>query len=197
MECVSPIIESPSDCDYIVHQFWKAIKASHTPARSPSCGTHVYVAPLGRAFTLAELKKIAFACCYYEPYVVSCIPRERRDLDYCQRNSHRADKMGRLVRSRSSAAINTIASEIRGVTGRQGLIRYIQGGLGHESRRAIWNFQNTQDGHKGTIEFRGGRQMLGPHRTIRWINFAISFVLMALHEVSNAKHAFVHSLTTV
>jgi len=59
----------------------------------------------------------------------------------------------------------------------------MHGTLAADRRAVLWNFRNLV-GDKGTIEFRDGRQMLGHHRTIRWINFVITFALMAIQEVS-------------
>jgi hypothetical protein len=182
MECVSPILKSSDNYSYIIERLWQAIKTSHHVKTTATCGTHIHVAPRTRAFQLSEARKIAFACSYYEPYVVSCLPTERRDHRYCKRNSNVAGRMGDLYRMRSSNALARIAADIKGLDHFGSLIDYMQGGRDGAHRRVIWNFQNLQG--TGTIEFRGGKQMHGPNRTIRWINFAIAFILMALHEVS-------------
>jgi len=182
MECVSPILKSSNDWQSDIGQFWNAIRASHTVVRNQRCGTHVHIAPRTRQFSIEEAKKIAFACCYYEPYIVSCLPTDRRDNKYCRRNSQVAvERMGALFQQRTSKSLGIIAEDIRNIQDFEALIQYMHGTLAANRRTVLWNFQNLV-GDKGTIEFRGGRQMLGHHRTIRWINFVITFALMAIQE---------------
>lgn len=45
----------------------------------------------------------------------------------------------------------------------------------------MWNFDNV-DGI-GTIEFRGGPGLQSKSETIRWILFAVGFILLAIEEV--------------
>jgi len=180
MECVSPKLKSSDNYSYVIERVWEAIKNSHQVTSTTTCGTHVHVAPQTRTFHLNEVRKIAFACCYYEPYIISCLPVGRRENKFCKRNSNIAGRMGGLLRSKRSQALARIAADIQELYGFSSLIDYMQGDRHDEQRRALWNFQNLE--RTGTIEFRGGEQMFGPNKTIRWIHFVIAFVLMALHE---------------
>lgn len=49
------------------------------------------------------------------------------------------------------------------------------------NRRVLWNFDNV-DGI-GTIGFRGGPGLQSKSETIRWILFAVNFILLAIEEV--------------
>ncbi|KAF3179101.1 hypothetical protein TWF225_007635 [Orbilia oligospora] len=52
-----------------------------------------------------EAKTIAFACCYYEPYIISFMPEERRDHTYCKRNSKVSPRMSLLFKNGDMVAI--------------------------------------------------------------------------------------------
>jgi hypothetical protein len=182
MESVSPIMYLNDHWEDKISRFWRAMHSLFGVRKNHTAGTHVHVSPVSRKFTLCEVKTIAFACCYYEPYVVSLLPVERRDYRYCQRNTKVAPRMGALYRRRTSAAMMKIASEIRGKISMKGVCVYVQGGLDSAHRTVLWNFQNLAHS-KPTVEFRGGRHMRGPVRTLRWIAFVIVFISLALDEV--------------
>jgi hypothetical protein len=185
MECVSPILKSSDDYGPVIERFWEAIKNSHLIKSTTTCGTHVHVAPRTRKFHLSEVKMIAFACSYYEPYIISCLPMERRSDNYCKRNSNVARRLKSLKQLRSSQAIARIAKDIKELGDFDGVIHYMQHARFRLDRYVLWNFRNL---HRiGTIEFRGGPQMHGPNKTIRWIHFVVAFVLMALHEVRTGR----------
>jgi hypothetical protein len=189
MESVSRKLRSDEDWEKEIELFWKAMDRTFMVQKNTTCGSHIHVAPIGRPYTLREVKSIAFACCFYEPYVVSLLPTERRDHPYCKRNSKVTTRMGMLYRQRTSVALKIIANDIREKTSRGDVCKYIQNGLNHSDRGVLWNFQNlvnsTTESHSpsGTIEFRGGRHLRGPVRTLRWITLAIVFISMAIHEV--------------
>jgi Putative amidoligase enzyme len=186
MESVSPKLKSSNCWEIDIRNFWNAMREMFEVQKSPTCGTHVHLAPWERKYTLQEAKTIAFACCYYERYVISCLPKERRDYDYCRLNSMVATKMGKLYQAKTSNGLAQIASDINALDDFDGLIGYMQGGLELERRKVLWNFRNLRDQSKGTIEFRGGRHLRGPRRAIAWITFAQVFILMALDEVRSS-----------
>ncbi|KAF3182999.1 hypothetical protein TWF788_005801 [Orbilia oligospora] len=157
--------------------FWSSMKMMFEVKKNRSCGSHIHVAPWRDKFTLKQAKTIAFACCYYEPCIVSLIPEERRDNAYCQRNSKifPSSRMSLLFRNGDMAAI---ARDIKEVLSTESLIDYMQG----ESRYVLWNFKPLASPRTGTIEFRGGRHLRGPNRTISWITFVVVFVMLALEE---------------
>jgi hypothetical protein len=165
--------------------FWEAMTKVFKVVKDTSCGSHIHVAPIGRRWTLEELKKIAFAVCIYETYVCAVLPSERRDNQHCERNSKVGTGMGNMLRQRSSASLRTIANNIKGKANANELCTYMQASI--DNRKVLWNFQNTvsRPGYttSGTIEFRGGRHLRGKVRTLRWITFAIAFISMALGEV--------------
>lgn len=184
MESVSPKLKSSGRWEDDIRKFWTALRRMFEIEKSSSCGTHIHIAPWKASYTLKQAQTIAFACCYYERYVISCLPQERRDHSYCQRNSKVATKMGELYEMRTSRGICGIASDIKAVDDFQELIHYMHGGSDAGLRRVLWNFRNLYYGNcTGTIEFRGGRHLRGPNRTIAWITFAQIFVMMALDEV--------------
>jgi hypothetical protein len=183
MESVSPILDSSTRWDLDIQAFWRVLREMFEVEKS-DCGTHIHIAPMGRRYTLKEAKTIAFACCYYERYIISCLPEERRDHDYCRRNTRVATKMGQLYEARTSKALVQIASDLNTLSMFEDLVTYMQGST-HGDRRVLWNFHNLCYGSKGTIEFRGGRHLRGPIRSVAWITFAQVFILMALDEVSH------------
>ncbi|EGX46531.1 hypothetical protein AOL_s00109g103 [Orbilia oligospora ATCC 24927] len=121
--------------------------------KNRSCGSHIHVAPWRDKFTLKQAKTIAFACCYYDPYIISFMPEERRDHRYCQRNSKVSPKMSLPFENGDMAAI---AKDTRKLSSTESLIDYMQG-ESTESRYFLWNFQPLANPRTGTIEFRGGR----------------------------------------
>lgn len=183
MEAVSPIMKSSHRWEDTVAKFWEVMADLFDIKKNLTCGTHIHVAPWQARFTLQQAQTIAFACCYWEPYVVSFLPVERRDYGYCQRNTALASRMGYLYRKETPSAWKTIAHEIKRTNNFEELCTYMQGGMGSDHRKVLWNFQNLCN-ETGTIEFRGGRHMRGPNRTLRWVTFTIVFVLMALETVS-------------
>lgn len=186
MESVSPILNSSHGWELDIRNFWATLRDMFEVQRSLSCGTHIHLAPVNRNYTLQEAKTIAFACCYYERYIISCLPEERRDHFYCRRNTKVATKMGKLYEARTKNGLAQIASDINGLFDFEDLIIYMQGNTTAEGRRVLWNFRNLYfggAGSKSTIEFRGGRHLRGPRRAVAWITFAQVFILMALDEV--------------
>jgi hypothetical protein len=177
--------------EHKIKLFWEALRSEFEVQKDPLCGSHIHIAPIGRKYTLGEVKQIAFAVCYYEPYVVSILPRERRDNGYCLRNSNVAPRMGSLFKQRSPEAWKTIAKDIKGKSTPEQVCIYLQDGVDRDHRFVLWNFQNlvapvvNARPPSGTIEFRGGRHLRGKVRTIRWITFVIVFISMALREVSS------------
>jgi hypothetical protein len=91
--------------------------------------------------------------------------------------------MGSLYQAKTTNGLAEIASDINALNSFNQLVDYMHGeGADWNRRRVLWNFLNLLK-QTCTIEFRGGRQMLGPRRTLAWIAFAQVFILMALHEV--------------
>jgi hypothetical protein len=171
MKSVSPILNSSEEWEDDIKDFWIALRKMFEVRKSLACGTHIHLAPWKDNYTFQEAKTVAFACCYYERYVISCLPEERRDHEYYRRNSRVATKMGRLYQGKTSDGIVQIASDTNGMKRIEHLIVYMQGDI-ETSQRVLWNFRNLCNGSKGTIEFRGGRHLRGPNRTIAWITFA-------------------------
>ncbi len=181
MECVSPILKSSGQWEAVIENVWEALRDMFEVQKSLSCGTHIHVAPWKRNYTLGEAKTIAFACCYYERYIVSCLPTARRDNPYCMRNSKVSSRMGHFYQLKTTDGLAWIAYDINTRNDFGQLISYMQGAS--NDRRVLWNFCNLCDSSKGTIEFRGGRHMRGWHRAVAWVAFVQVFVLMALEEV--------------
>ena len=186
MESVSPILKSSDNWETEIKNFWNALRAMFEVQKTFTCGTHIHLAPWERKYTLREAKVIAFACCYYERYVISCLPEERRDHGYCRRNTMVATEMGKQYEANTSDGLAQIASDINALDDFEELVVYMQGGTEFARRRVLWNFRNLCYGTKGTIEFRGGRHLRGPNRAVAWITFAQVFILMALEEVSSS-----------
>ncbi|KAK6335008.1 hypothetical protein TWF718_010450 [Orbilia javanica] len=156
-----------------INVFWSAMSSMFEVKKSTTCGSHIHIAPWGEGFTLQQTKTIAFACCYYEPYVISLMPQERRDHPSCKRNSRASMRISSLFQA---GQMSTIARVIRGQTSTQSLIECMQG----DTRYVLWNFKPLLG--SGTIEFRGGRHLRGPNRTTAWITFVVLFVMLALKE---------------
>jgi len=61
-----------------------------------------------------------------------------------------------------------------------------------EGRYVLWNFANiipqgTNPFCTGTVEFRGGSQFLNATTTLKWVAFVVSFIQLALDEVSSLR----------
>ena len=190
LEAVSPKLSLTEDFESQIKIFWDCMKLVFRVLPSRYAGTHVHVGSSGRDFDLSDAKKVAFAACIYEPYVFSLLPEDRRHSVYCIRNSLQADRMGELLKQRTSIALKLISEDIKGCD-LGSLIIYMQGAqTDGKRRRVIWNFLNLiQSPTSGrppihTIEFRGGRPVRGYARTLAWLSFAVTFIAMAIHEVS-------------
>jgi len=180
MECVSTVQDFDKHVwESEVKNFWAVLLSLFEVKKNFTAGTHIHVAPWGKPFSLKQAQIIAFACCYYEPYVISLMPKERRDYKYCQRNTQVAGRMAILYKQKK---IHVIASDIKKKGSLKSLCTYMQGGVDSGHRRVMWNFQGLLKKKTGTIEFRGGRHMRGPGRTIRWITFVVVFVMLAIKE---------------
>jgi hypothetical protein len=149
-------------------------------AKDFRCGSHVHVSPMNNLFTLAELKEIAFAIVTYEDHVCTILPLERRDHNFCKRNTQLSLVLqSHLKNGKSSQALKNVRAAIKRTRDAEELCELMQG----ETRHALWNFQNTTKG-SGTIEFRGGCCLRGLVRTCRWITFVVAFISFALEQVS-------------
>lgn len=173
------MITNTSDWKENLLRFWAAIRAIFDVQRNFPCGSHIHVAPQGRRFKMAELRTVAFAVITQEHMVKSLLPRARSTHSYCQRNSKVSPKLIDYFRdgknARSFARIKTAIQEM---TKPAQILDLMQG----TERQVIWNFKNIRT--TDTIEFRGGRHLRGPNRTFWWITFAVSFISLALKEVS-------------
>ena len=121
-----------------IKPFWEAMTKVFQAQKDMSCGSHIHVGPIGRKWTLDELKKIAFAVCIYESYVCNILPSERRDNQHCERNSKVGTAMGSSLRQRSSASLRMIAYQIKSKTNTNELCAYMQGSI--DNRKVLWNF---------------------------------------------------------
>jgi hypothetical protein len=185
MEIVSPVLKSYENWEEQVAALWHVVKDNFKVYKNETAGTHVHVAPIDRSFKLCEMKAIAFACCYYEPYILSILPYERRNHRYCNRNSNVVQPMGDLVRAQSVCGVWTLREEINSLESVEQVCEFLQGGMKKEHRYVLWNFQNLAR-RTGTIEFRGGRHLRGPVKTMWWITFVVVFVSMAIDQVGRA-----------
>jgi hypothetical protein len=130
-------------------------------------------APSGR-FSLDQLKHIAFTLLLNEHAIHKTLTRERQDNRFCKINSKASPRLsGRHV------SVSELRHLITAQSNAEHLCQLMQG----NDRQVLWNFQNTRPQGSGTIEFRGGRHMRGPHRALRFIAFAVSVIYMALKEV--------------
>ncbi|KAK8115645.1 swim zinc finger domain protein [Apiospora sp. TS-2023a] len=193
LEGVSPKLRTDRDWESEVDRFWDSMKAVfHMPVRSPKCGSHVHISPASREFTLSEVKRLAFGVLFYETATIPILPRERRDHEYCVRNSERSPDLKRLLLETNGLnenGLNAVASRINKAKSNQDIIDLMQGDE-KDNRRVLWNFANLREGGSGSVEFRGGRGLRGPVRTKRWIAFAVAFVHMVLDKVRKTHTIF-------
>ena len=162
-----------------IRRLWQVVESLFIIERNFSASSHIHVAPIGRRFTLRQLKTIGFAIAFYEPLVLNCLANERRGNRYCIPNSRASSALAMSIRSqRPGQAV----AAFQAVQSRTQLRDLMQGG----ERTVLWNFLNTV-GHdaSGTIEFRGGRHLRGRRRSCWWIAFVLAFVSMALEDVRN------------
>ncbi|KAL2826205.1 putative amidoligase enzyme-domain-containing protein [Aspergillus cavernicola] len=181
LEAVSPKLRSDGDWIKEIDLFWEAMRKVFKVQADGHCGSHIHVAPIGARFKLEELKKVAFAVCYYEQCINGLLPTERRNNNYCKPNSQSVSHLRSLLAQPSSTSLRTVATELKAKSTTTEICNYMQA-----DRYVCWNFANTVNQTpgttSGTIEFRGGRHLRGRFRTKRWITFTVTFVLMALDE---------------
>ena len=181
MEVVSPRLDTTQPVSRTMSDFWEAMRVHFNPQRDVSCGGHVHVTPvsLRNKFSLASLKRIAYATVVYQDFVSAVLPAARRANQYCRPNAQSVESGLRetLLRfgagARSTAALRQVAADIRAVPNEMELYLYMQG-----SRYVLWNFQNIFPNPKtgrctGTVEFRGGNQFLGTKGTLAWVAFGL------------------------
>jgi hypothetical protein len=172
-----------SDWKESLRKFWVATNTVFDVQRNFTCGSHIHVAPQERRFSMAELKTIAFAVITQEHMVKSLLPRARSTNAYCQRNSKLSPKLIDYFQDGKNArSFARVKTAIQGMTKPAQIIDLMQG----TGRYVIWNFWNIRT--TNTIEFRGGRHLRGQNRTFWWITFAVSFISLALKEVSRQIH---------
>ncbi|PVH84414.1 hypothetical protein DL98DRAFT_611093 [Cadophora sp. DSE1049] len=178
LEAVSPIMRTNSnDWTENLMLFWKAMRTVFDVQRNFTCGSHIHVAPQGRGYSMAELKTIAFAVITQEHLVKSLLPKARSKNNYCQRNSKLSPKLINYFRNgKNAASFTQVKAAILQMTTPAQILDLMQG----TERYVIWNFKNIAT--TKTIEFRGGRHLRGPNRTLWWITLAVSFISLALRE---------------
>lgn len=149
------------------------------PKREQKCGTHIHITPGSSGkWKLTQLKDIAMGIIVYETNVKELLPSWRRNNAYCKRNTSSSGELSSLP-SGASAKRRELSTRLSRVTNETELCRFMQA-----DRYVLWNFFNIRESSKsGTIEFRGGRGLRGPHRTKRWIAFVVAFIDFVLHEV--------------
>jgi hypothetical protein len=185
LEAVSPVMKTnTNDWTENLRKFWRVMKIIFDVQRNFTCGSHVHVAPQERRFSMPELRTIAFAVITQEHMVKSLLPRARSTNAYCQRNSKVSPKLSEyFMHGKNARSFTNVKTAIQGMTTPAQILDLMQG----TSRYVIWNFRNIRT--TNTIEFRGGRHLRGHNRTFWWITFAVSFISLALKEVSRRTYA--------
>jgi hypothetical protein len=190
LEAVSPILHITNEWEKELTLFWAAIRKVFKVMENYSCGSHIHVAPVGRKYTLAELKTIAFAIVTHEHFVKSMLPSARRDNRYCNLNSEVSPQLKALLQNGKNATVfKTIGERIKSMQNSNQIMELMQG-TSQGARYVVWNFKNIASGRSGTIEFRGGRHLRGPNRSFWWITFTIVFISLALKKVSDMLSSF-------
>lgn len=163
--------------------FWNAFDETfEQELRNESCGSHVHVRPMGLGYDLEELKRIAYAVVVYEKHVLEFLPEERKDHPYCNPNTKVSPALKRIFRhGRTRSSYDDLRDQIYDLDTSEELCTFMQG-VQNGNRRVLWNFDNVSD-RTGTIEFRGGPGLHDKRETIRWILFAVGFILLAIEEV--------------
>ncbi|PVH84417.1 hypothetical protein DL98DRAFT_584495 [Cadophora sp. DSE1049] len=187
LEVVSPKLMAADVWERQIRLVWQAIRDLFLVKKHAlSCGSHVHVAPTYRDFTLDELKLIAMFTVIHEDSILKTLHTTRENHKYCERNTKIEDtglwhNFGRVKHGQGlsyfrQGGLRECQVAIAGITSKSELVDYMQG----DNRRVLWNFRNILPGGSGTVEFRGGRHLRGPNRTIWWATFAILFVDLAL-----------------
>ena len=117
-----------------------------------------------------------------ETWVEQILPPERLNNLYALSNSSRINEQWSTFGHSWTShrrELTDICDKLREANDPQKLCWVMQ----RDSRYCLWNFQNTIPPKKGTIEFRGGRQVRGKVMTIRWTVFAIVFIALAIEKV--------------
>lgn len=190
LEVVAPKLMAGDVWEHQIRLVWQAIRdLFRVKKHAISCGSHVHVAPTSRAFTLDELKLIAMFTVIHEDSILKTLHTTRENHKYCERNTKIEgtglwDDFGRVKHGRQLSyfredGLRACQLAIADISSKTELVEYIQG----EERRVLWNFRNILPGGSGTVEFRGGRHLRGPNRTISWATFGILFIDLALRSV--------------
>ncbi|KAL2070252.1 hypothetical protein VTL71DRAFT_13278 [Oculimacula yallundae] len=192
LEVVAPKLQAGGRWEGQIELVWKAIRdLFRVKKHAISCGSHVHVAPVSRVFTLDELKLVAMFTIIHEDSILKILHTTRQNHKYCERNTKIGgtglwDDFGEVNHSRYKSAwrgngLKKCQQAIAKITTKSDLVAYVQG----TERRVLWNFRNILPGGSGTVEFRGGRHLRGPKRTISWATFTIVFIDLALRSVSH------------
>lgn len=145
---------------------WERTRSACLVKTNKSCGTHIHLSPLGRSWTLEELKSIAIAINHFESAFEVLLPMTRRGSPYARSNR----------RYMNSALENKGDSEcIEAVLACQSVDDLAT--LMCTDRYVAWNFVNLKkDYTKGTLEWRqppGQNDAVG---CLAWIELALNFV---------------------
>ncbi|KAI3324705.1 putative amidoligase enzyme-domain-containing protein [Xylariaceae sp. AK1471] len=183
LEAVSPILSTDRHWENAIDVFWRAWNhVFKTPDSSRLCGSHIHVSPSPRkAFTLVQLKNIAFGVILYEDLIMELLPQCRHSNNYCLKNTLRSRKLKNMKSSETGtswgypcAVWKYISNEI---DDKEELRDFMQEGLDtRKSRYVLWNFDNILPNRSGTVEFRGGHGLRDPAETRMWIAFVVAFI---------------------
>jgi hypothetical protein len=186
MEISSPILQTIQDWRGSINSLWSEIERIFRVKQGKTCcGSHVHISPVGRNFTISELKKIAKFVLMMEEHIFNLLPQTRRHHRFCELNTFVSPRLkGLKARGKSGAVYGEFCLAVGNCRNEQELCHLMQEGYS-TSQRTLWNFNNTFADGKGTVEFRGGRHLQGPERTKAWITLALSLVHLAIYKVSS------------
>ena len=184
VEAVSRIINAENDDWYQeLTDFFDAVDEVMVLQYNESCGGHIHMAPSYGDFTLEDLKRIAYAVVVFENHIVEILPDHRRTNRYCRPNVYESPELDSIFKyGRSRETYENLADRLTNDIDSYEELRALMHGDGYSSRYVLWNFNNIC-GSTGTIEFRGGPQMLSEGWVAAWVGFALAFIKLAIHEV--------------
>ncbi|KAI0911252.1 putative amidoligase enzyme-domain-containing protein [Ustulina deusta] len=185
LEAVSPTLRTGGGWEYEIDTFWYAWgHIFQKPDVSSLCGSHIHVSPFPRkAFSLYQLKHIAYGIIFYEPLIQELLPECRQHNKYCRKNTSCSAKLMSMG-SGDGGELRDILNYIMGRIGdKQELRDFMQESWGtRKDRYVLWNFDNILPDGSGSIEFRGGHGLRDPVATRMWISFVVAFIHLCLEK---------------
>jgi hypothetical protein len=178
VEIVTPKILADSNLPRIIDHFWSVLDANFDFRQEFSCGFHVHISSASQAYSMAQLRQMAKAVTFWEPFTARCAPPSRQDrvVGMCDSNvSADGTSVGAdLYRLGPWRGLTHAFSYIDRAE-RDDIVMYVC-----PDKYRAWNFNPCRAGGFGSIEFRRAPGVVNVKKAKHWIAFVMAFVEMAI-----------------